>query len=615
MSFPSAMVQVARDRARDRLDEDARAAVRELLDRRAATEDADLVIWARDHELAAHLRERWARALAAAAAEATAPVWAEVDAWQDRWTVGEGLKYQDWAENGAPFDAPDQRRDPERLAEWRKRADDERAAFAAAEARLARYTRTMPGLPGVDVDEEGPETVYITSDENGRPWAVSVVLSSPVLRDDTRAEVWRKLDAETARRNGDEALVAEVEASPSEWAVSFLGAAPWEWLGASYTSPEADHGPVPDGFEVVSRWSDGEQRWRVLRPAGPPRYLRAFARDLWRGRWHGEAVELHKRSSWALGLTTRAAGLVATALSPATVVQRIEDRIELVGLDGRTVGRLEDEHVSAILTSWRGPVVDADMVRENADRIVNAGRTAAAVAGFWHGLHTATNLSRMGRLDMRAEWPSWRAWADEAAELAEIKLTPELRGLLCDFAWYGNTVQLLLFDGRWSRGLWTLTAPDPHKRGRPAAGDARAVAFRYGDVLDPGWSRRENPTDRNRGVHLLGLPDRLPVHVADRAAKAPAQLYTLLLLAEVCERSDHEHVSDGAEVSAAARGGLAARAGLHPSHEPVQLRGLLDDGLLVEVRGGRDRYALGDEKARALRAHTRPTKPGRPARR
>jgi hypothetical protein len=615
MSFPSAMVQVARDRARDRLDDDARAAVRELLDRRAGTEDADLARWARDHELAAHLRERWARDLVAAAAEAAAPIWAEVDAYNDRWTVGEGLKYQDWAENGAPFDDSDKRRDPVRLAEWRKGADEARAALAAAEARLASYTRTMPGSPDNDLDEEGPETIYSACDENERSWAVSMVLSSPVLTDETRAGVWKNLDAETTRRHGDEALVAEVEASPNEWAVSFIGAAPWEWLGGWYDTPIEDDGRVPEGFEVAYRWHDGSTRWCILRPAGPPRYLRAFARDLWRGRWHGEAVELHKRSSWALGLTTRSAGLVATALSPATVVQRHEDRIELVGLDGRTVGRLDDEHVSAMLTSWRGPVVDAGMVRENADRIVDAGRTAAAVAGFWHGLHTATNLSRMGRLDMRAEWPSWRAWANEAAELAEIKLDPNLRRLLYDFAWYGNTVQLLLFDGRWSRGLWTLTAPDPHKLGRPAAGDARAVAFRYGDVLDPGWSRRENPTDRNRGVHLLGLPPRLPVHIADRAAKAPAQLYTLLLLTEVCERSDHEHVNDGAEVSAAARGALAARAGLHPSHEPVQLRGLLDDGLLVEVRGGRDRYALGDEKARALRAHTRPTKPGRPARR
>ena len=613
LAIPLVMVQTARDRAH-KLDDDARAAVRELLDRRVKTDDAELARWARDHEDAGGLRDRWARELVAAAAEATAPVWAEVDAYNARWFIREARRYDEWAETGAPWDDPGLRLHPERLAEWRAGADIERssASMAAAEAFLASYTRTIPGSPEADAlnDEEGPETIYWTTDENERLWAVSVVLSSPVLTPETQANVWAKLDAEAARRNGDKGLVVELEASPNEWVVSYLSSAPWEWLGGTYDHPEPDEEPVPDGFEAVSRWHEGAKRWRVIRPAGPPRYLRAFTRDLWRGWWHGEAVELHKRSSRVPALTTRSAALVAAVLSPATVVQKHEDRIELVGTDGRTVGKMEHEHVSAMLTGWGGPVVDASMVIKNADRLVKNARTAAGVAGFWHGLHTATNLSRRG-LDLRAEWPSWRSWADEAADLAELKLTPELRGLLCDFAWYGNTVQLILFDGRWSKGLWTLTAPDPHKRGRPAAGDARAVAFRYGDVLDPGWARRENPSDRNRGVHLLGLPDRLPVHVADRAAKAPAQLYTLLLLAEVCERSDHEHVADGAEVSAAARRELAARSGLHHDHEPLQLRGLLDDGLLVEVRGGPDRYALGDEKARALRAHTRPTPPRR----
>lgn len=615
MSFPSAMVHTARDRAH-KLDADARAAVLDLLDRLDGTNDAELVRWARDHEDAATLRDRWARDLMRVATGATAPLWAEVDAYNARYTIREGLRYQEWAENGAPFDYLDERTRPERLAWWRRRADDERRHVAEAEAFLAGYTRTMPGSPEADAldDEEGPETIYWINAENGRLWAVSVVLSSPVLTPETRADVWALLDAEAARREGNEPLVAELEGSPNEWAACFLSSAPWEWLGGTYDTPEPDEEPVPDGFEVASRWSDGAKRWRVIRPAGPPRYLRAFTRDLWRARWHGEAVELRKLSGRVLALTTRTAPLVAAVLSPATTVQHHDDRIELVGTDGRTVGRMEHEHVSAMLTSWRGPVVDASMVRANADRLVENARTAAGVAGFWHGLHTATNLSRRG-LDLRAEWSSWKDWADEAAALAELKLTPELRGLLCDFAWYGNTMQLLLFDGRWSRGLWTLTAPDPHKRGRPAAGDARAVAFRYGDVLDPGWARRENPSDRNRGVHLLGLPDRLPVHVADRAMKAPAQLYTLLLLAEVCERSDHEHVADGAEVSAAARRELAARSGLHHDHEPMQLRGLLDDGLLVEVRGGPNRYALGDEKARALRAHIRPTPPHQRGRR
>lgn len=294
MSMPEAVVAVARDRAK-RLDEDARAAVRELLDRRADTADADLVLWARDHEDAAALRERWARELAAAAAEATAPIWAEVDAWHDRWTVAEGLRYQSWSEDGAPFDDTDKRRDPARLAEWRKRADDERAALAAAEARLARYARHLPGGAGsLDDEIEGLWCIYCAADENGRCWAASLALSSPVLTDETRAEVWAMLDAETARRDGDEGLVAELKASPNVWAASFLGAAPWEWLGGWYDEPVRDDGRVPAGFEVATRWHDGEARWCVLRPVGPPRYLRAFARDLWRGRWRGEAVEARR---------------------------------------------------------------------------------------------------------------------------------------------------------------------------------------------------------------------------------------------------------------------------------------------------------------------------------
>jgi hypothetical protein len=617
MTFPSAMVQAARDRAH-KLDDDARAAVRELLDRRVKTDDAELARWARDHEDAGGLRDRWARELVAAAAEATAPVWAEVDAYNARWFIREARRYDEWAETGAPWDDPGLRLHPERLAKWRARADDDRssASMAAAAAVLAGYTRTMPGAPDLDAldDEEGPETIYGVVNENGRLWAVSVVLSSPVLTPETRADVWAKLDAETARREGDEARVAEVEASPNEWAPCFLSSAPWEWLGGTYDQPEPDEGPVPDGFEAVARWREGASWWRVIRPAGPPRYLRAFTRDLWRARWHGEAVDGRKLAGRVLALTTRTAALVAAVLSPATVVQHHDDRIELVGTDGRTVGRMEHEHVSAMLTSWRGPVVDASMVRANADRLVENARTAAGVAGIWHGLHTATSRARRG-LDLRAEWSSWSSWADEVAALAELKLDPNLRRLLCDFAWYGNTIQLRLFDGRWGKGLWSLVAPDPHKRGRPAAGEARAVEFFYNGVLDPGWARRENPTDRNRGVHLLGLPDRLPVHVADRAAKARAQVYTLFLLVEVCERSDHEHVADGAEVSAADRLALAARSGLHHDHEPVQLRGLLDDGLLVEVRGGRNRYALGDEKARALRSHIRPTPPHQRGRR
>jgi hypothetical protein len=266
MSIPSAMVQAARDRAR-RLDEDARAAVLDLLDGFGGTADADLAQWARDHEDAAHLRERWARDLAAAAAEATAPIWAEVDASDRaaRWDHGER-----WVQDGVEL-------------EIGASADDLRSIVAKAEAE-ASFVGTLLG-------------VFIAIDMSGRCWAASLALSSPVLTDETRADVWAMLDAETARRNGGKILVGKVKASPNEWAMSFLGAAPWEWLGGWLDEPEPDEGPVPEGVEVVSRFeivNDIGGRWRVLRPTGPPRYLRAFTRDLWRGRWHGEAVEVRR---------------------------------------------------------------------------------------------------------------------------------------------------------------------------------------------------------------------------------------------------------------------------------------------------------------------------------
>jgi hypothetical protein len=248
--------------------------VRELLDRRVKTDDAELARWARDHEDAAALRERWACQLAAAAAKATAPVWAEVDAEQPSFSRTQAV---DIADNLSAL--------VEQLEAMLKQEPqlDEDDLLVPTEA----FNAAAAGL----VNRLGGHELFGAVGEDGLLWAVSVVLSSPVLTLETRAYVWAKLDAEAARREGDEALVAELEASPNEWAVSYLSSAPWEWLGGTYDRPEPDEGPVPDGFEVASRWNDGAKRWRVIRPAGPPRYLRAFTRDLWRAQWHGEAVE------------------------------------------------------------------------------------------------------------------------------------------------------------------------------------------------------------------------------------------------------------------------------------------------------------------------------------
>lgn len=431
---------------------------------------------------------------------------------------------------------------------------------------------------------------------DGLLWAVGVVLASPVMTDELRKVVRDDLTKKAAA----------IEPIDLPWVKH---TAEWAWLGGDFQNVEEDDGAEPpEGYEVVARFArpaiNNGQSMRLIRRSAPPGYLRLFAWALWRERWKEEADNAYRQSAKIIALTTRMTNQVVDLLSPASMTVRSGNSLEIVRSDGRKVGELHDDDVLSVLRGWSGTLVDTDLVHAAADNLARAGRTAAAVGGFLHALKTTTDLYRNTR-ELRAEWPTWKAWAQDVADFADLSLNSELRGTLCDFAWYGNTVQLMLFDGRIQRGLWTVTAPDPHRRGPAPRGSSSAVAFRYGDLLDPGWSRRENPTDRNRGVHLLVVPDRLPVAIADRAAKGPAQLYSLLMLAEVCDRLDHRYVSDGAVVSLAYRCHLADRAGLTHENELRQLRGgLLDGGLLIEVEP--NRYTLGDQKARAMRAHTRP---------
>lgn len=433
---------------------------------------------------------------------------------------------------------------------------------------------------------------------DGLLWAVGVVLASPVFTDDLRDVIRADLTQKVA------AIEAE---DPDDLRKSF--AVEWWWLGGEFSNVEPDDGSEPAaGFEVVARFAwpeiDDKLPMRLIRRSEPPGYLRLFAWALWLERWKEEADDAYRRSAKVSALTTRTTTLVASLLSPASTMVRAGSSLEIVGSDGRKVGELRDDDVLSVLRGWRGTLVNTDLVHATADNLAHAGRTAAAVAGFLHALKTTTDLYRNGR-DLRAEWPAWKAWAKEVADFADLSLDNTLRAMLCDFAWYGGTVQLMLFDNRITQGLWRVTAPDHRRRGPAPRGSSSAVSFHYGDQLDPGWSRRENQGDRNRGVHLLALPDRLPVAIANPAAKGPAQLYSLLMLAEVCDRLDHRHVSDGAVVTLAHRHRLADRAGLSHDNELRQLReGLLDGGLLTEVEP--DRYTLGDEKARAMRAHTRP---------
>lgn len=574
MSHPEALAQDARDRA-PHLESDALKTIRAYLadgGAKATSDDRGLVEWALNNSNAAAMREQWVRELVSAAANATAPIWAAIDdARMAAELAGDWLHAcrQATSENPEPFDGST---DP---AEHRK-AWLGMANFLNQDGRAEQAAH----IPDIDM-------LYGKTDISGRCWAVSVVLSAPALRSDTIADVWTMIDA---------------AANSSSFG---LQGACWEWLGGHYGIIHYGEGKVPDGWEVTARWIDSDgNKCRRQRPSDPPRYLRAFTRDLWRQRWQEEAANAYHRSAKISALTTRTTTLVASLLSPASTMVRAGSSLEIVGSDGRKLGELLDDDVLSVLRGWSGTLVDTDLVHAAADNLARAGRTATAVAGFWHALRTTTDRYQNG-LDLRAEWPAWKAWAEEVADLAELRLNNEFRAMLCDFAWYGNTVQLMLFDGRIQRGLWTVTAPDPRRRGPAPRGSSAAVAFRYGDLLDPGWSRRENPLDRNRGVRLLALPDRLPVAIADRAAKGPAQLYSLLMLAEVCDGSDHKHVNDGAVVTLAHRHRLADRAGLSHDNELRQLRGgLLDRGLLIEVEP--DRYALGDEKARAMRAHTRP---------
>ena len=216
---------------------------------------------------------------------------------------------------------------------------------------------------------------------------------------------------------------------------------------------------------------------------------------------------------------------------------------------------------------------------------------------------------------MRAEWETWTAWVEEVADSYDVKPTPELRRLLCNVAWFGNAVQVPLFDGRTQRGLWTLTAPDPFKRGRPDPRAGRAVSFGYAPIFAPSWAAAENPKHSNRGVRLMAIPDRLPVGVPNPAIRGAVYLFTLDVLAEVTM------------APMPARGVLldqrspemARSVGLSDDSAARQLRAMLNDspasGPLLELVGG-NRYRIADEDARHLsEPHRREGKPKSPGKR
>lgn len=481
-----------------------------------------------------------------------------------------------------------------------------RGTADTADAELLDWLLTEPtGLRlverwGREVHERASAVLRATEDPedpearaDGYPPAVARVLGAltPDTRALVRAELLHKAPAAADERR-------------ERWRRLAVA---WRWLGVDpepggYAERPETYEPDPEPgspYLIPGLW------WRDTED--PPRFLRALARDLWAARWRDEARELHKRARMTFAQTTRTVEALVGLVSPASTVEDTGTDLRVVGVDRRTVhGQMTADDLAAVrrMMEGRGLVVDSNAVREHAREVIEATRTNMGVSVFFHAAVSAWADYQKGGTGT-SEWANWRDYATAVADYSGVKLDPHARTLICDAAWAGNAVQLRLWDGRWQRGLWTLTAPDPRKRGAPRADEDRRVSFRYAPLLLPGWAAMENPRDRNRGTALLALRETMPtVHVADPAQKAPAVLFSLMLLVEVCTETRPDAVGDGAAVSGARRAALARAVGLRDEGATAQLRGLLDEGLLIEVR--RDRYALGDPEARALRAYKRP---------
>jgi hypothetical protein len=569
-----ALAAVARDRLAE-LDADARAAVVDLLRERSkidtlTDEERELCGWAADADEAAPLRDRWARTLAARVREVTAPVLAWDDA-LELWFELEGRRimmgsrWARWARTLGGRRLATRR--TVRHGAARTPVGQPLRARSKKSRRLVRLPRPKPPVDAADSDALAA----------GLPLVVAAMLAE--LQPGTRAKVRAMIDA----GEGWGAAGTAGMGGPT-------GSA-WAWLGGAGHN-EPDDGPVCDGWRRVARWGEPPDRWRAVSPVEPPRYLRALALDRWAGGWRAEAEERRARASKVPALTVRALRAVVDLSSSAGETRANDDRLQLWNSGGQLVAELPYDALPP------GIVADAAMLREQAPGIVRAAQSMAGVYVLWHAMNVVTRRARMG-LEQRERWPSWTEWAEEVAELGGVKLDSALRRGMADAAWTGNCVQLRLFGDRYARGLWTLEAPDPRKRGRPSKAADRSVLFSYAPILEPAWATRE--ADRGRGVRLVAMPDRpIAAHVRDPGQRAPAVLFSMLTLAEVCELSSPAYVDDGAALEAGRVRALAGRAGLRPDAAGVQLSGLVGDGLLIKVEA--DRYALGAPDARALLA-------------
>ena len=339
-------------------------------------------------------------------------------------------------------------------------------------------------------------------------------------------------------------------------------------------------GPLPGTLWIL--WIDPDAA-----PEAAPRWLDMLARALWVGPkgWRAALAKPPKLP----GFTVRTGRALVDILSPAAVVHRGPVATEIVSLAGRLAGQIEHGDVRRMMP----PTINAEDVRRMTSEIVKARAATAAVYALVQAVYTVTDLENQGDTSLRASWESWPEWVAAVSSTFGVDPTDELAGALKRAAWFGNAVQVPLFDGRIQRGLWTLTAPDPFKRGAPRAGDSRVVTFGYAPIFSHKWASQENPDDRGRGVRLVIIPRTFPIGVADRTVRAPMMLFTLDVLAEAA-MCPNPHL--GMVLSEQRRAELARGVGLPDAYAPRQLSAMVEAGILEGV--GPDRYRLGSKDAR-----------------
>lgn len=476
----------------------------------------------------------------------------------------------------------------------------------------ALYRHLWARSPLFAVMQAGRIVGDLVSDEGNRAWlaAVDAALTPAAGEPDALADEAR---ADVARRGGYAgALVAAANTVASavfqdpppvddDAARETTGNPPALLWDRRFAAELARLGGAraPDVLALaVERATSGADLWHLWAPVdGPPRWLRSIARELWLSLWK-PALE---RERLLPAVTTRIGRATVRVLSPATLERPTAEGVELVMTTGEIAGRVELDAIKrSLFARGGGSVVPADEARRAATELVRARATTAAVFAFLHAIRTVTALARRGG-GMQETWETWNAWVDEVAACYDVKPTPDLRRLLCNVAWFGHAVQVPLFDGRTQRGLWTLNAPDPFKRGKPDPTIAREVAFSYAQIFDPKWAARENASDHNRGVRLMAIPDRLPVGVSNPAIRGSLYLFTLDVLAEVTMAPDPDQ---GVRLDAR-RTDLARGVALADENAEHQLRAMLNDtptqGPLLELVRG-NRYRLAGEDARTLSA-------------